>query len=105
MKKFKIISIVLVSIAIFGFSNSLYAGPFNGVADNEVDALGYYYIITGGKFPTGPIPNGDNASGGTFRYLLDDPGWGGGIRSMVGRRMIGSQIMPVSPLPSKMVNL
>jgi len=50
--------------------------PFTGAADNERDDLDYYYINTGGKFPTGTIPNGDNASGGTIRYLLDDPGWG-----------------------------
>ena len=49
---------------------------FNGHGDDQTDALGYYYIITGGKFPTGNIPNGDNASGGTFRFLADDPAWG-----------------------------
>lgn len=49
---------------------------FNQQGDNERDDLGYYYAITGGKFPTGPVPNGDNASGGTFRFLLDDPAWG-----------------------------
>ena len=52
-------------------------GAFDGTPDNERDDLGYYYLITGGKFPTGTIPNGDNASGGTIRFLLDDPGWGG----------------------------
>ncbi len=52
------------------------AAEFNGAADNERDDLGYYYAITGGKFPTGNIPNGDNASGGTFRWLSDDPSWG-----------------------------
>jgi hypothetical protein len=50
--------------------------PFNGGPDTMRDDLDYYYIITGGKFPTGTIPNGDNASGGTFRFLTDDPGWG-----------------------------
>lgn len=58
----------------------LLAGPglanFDGQADNQRDDLGYYYAITGGKFPTGNSPNGDNATGGTFRYLLDDPSWG-----------------------------
>ena len=48
----------------------------DGVADNERDDLDYFYVVTGGKFPTGNMPNGDNASGGTFRYLVDDPGWG-----------------------------
>jgi hypothetical protein len=50
---------------------------FNGHAENQIDTHGYYYIITGGLFPTGTTPNGDNASGGTFRYLTDDPTWGG----------------------------
>lgn len=51
--------------------------PFNGSADNPTDEDGYYYALTGGKFPTGDIPNGDNASGGTFRFILDDSSWGG----------------------------
>lgn len=49
--------------------------PFDGQADNMEDV--YYYTITGGIFPTGTIPNGDNASGGTFRFILDEPAWGG----------------------------
>lgn len=48
----------------------------NGVGDNQTDVYGYYYAITGGLFPTGNAPNGDNASGGTFRYMTDDPAWG-----------------------------
>lgn len=48
----------------------------NGAGDNQTDVYGYYYAITGGKFPTGSTPNGDNASGGTFRYMTDDPAWG-----------------------------
>ena len=53
-----------------------WADAFNGGPDYEVDSLGYYYAMTGGLFPTGNIPNGDNASGGTFRFLTDDPAWG-----------------------------
>jgi hypothetical protein len=64
----------------FGFffviSSAVLAGTFNGVSDNQRDDLGYYYAMTGGLFPTGTIPNGDNASGGTFRYLTDSPDWG-----------------------------
>lgn len=48
----------------------------DGAADNERDDLDYFYVMTGGLFPNGNIPNGDNASGGTFRYLVDDPYWG-----------------------------
>jgi hypothetical protein len=54
----------------------LYASGIDGQPDHERDDLGYYYQITGGKFPTGTTPNGDNGSGGTFRFLLDDPAWG-----------------------------
>ena len=49
---------------------------FNGQADLQVDAYGYYYEVSGGLFPTGKTPNGDNASGGTLRYLSDEPLWG-----------------------------
>lgn len=52
------------------------AALFNGVSDNAMSSLGYYYAMTGGKFPTGNIPNGDNGStlnGGTFRFVTDDP--------------------------------
>jgi hypothetical protein len=52
------------------------SAPFDGAGDNQTDSYGYYYTITGGKFPTGLIPNGDNASGGTFRFILDEPAWG-----------------------------
>lgn len=52
------------------------AAPFNGVSEFQDDSQGYYYMITGGKFPTGSVPNGDNGStpnGGTFRFVTDDP--------------------------------
>ena len=76
--RFSIMVIVslLVAAIVCSFSSGSYAAPFNGAGENQTDALGYYYIITGGKFPTGTTPNGDNASGGTFRFLIDDPAWG-----------------------------
>lgn len=52
---------------------------FNGAAEHQNDNVGYYYAITGGLFPTGTSPNGDNASGGTFRRIYDDPAWGGSV--------------------------
>ncbi|MHB1034823.1 MAG: hypothetical protein ACYC35_11140 [Pirellulales bacterium] len=61
---------------VAGVVGSAGAAVFNGAGDNQRDDLGYYYIVTGGKFPTGTTPNGDNASGGTFRFLTDDPAWG-----------------------------
>lgn len=44
----------------------------NGVSENGTNQYGYYYAISGGLFPTGNLPNGDNGSGGTFRFLVDD---------------------------------
>ena len=74
MKKLiTICAVVTVILVLNGYS---FAAPFNGAGDNETDAFGNYYIITGGLFPTGTTPNGDNASGGTFRFLTDDPAWG-----------------------------
>ena len=75
-KKLGVSSLVVVALLL---SAVAYAGNFNGVGDNETDLFGYYYAITGGQFPTGTTPNGDNASGGTFRYITDDPAWGASI--------------------------
>jgi hypothetical protein len=72
-----LITLCLVTAVIMAMSGPTKAGSvFNGQGDNETDSFGYYYIMTGGLFPTGPIPNGDNASGGTFRFIIDDPVWG-----------------------------
>lgn len=70
--------IAVLALAVVGLTTvpTFAAVVFNGGPENEIDALGYYYVITGGKFPTGTTPNGDNASGGTFRYITDDPAWG-----------------------------
>lgn len=65
--------VLLASFVSVASANS----TFDGQADNATSSYGYYYAITGGKFPTGDTPNGDNASGGTFRFLLDSPDWGG----------------------------
>ncbi|MCP4248712.1 MAG: hypothetical protein GY778_16835 [bacterium] len=67
---------VLMTIFAITAVNSANA-DFNGHSENTTDAHGYYYAMTGGKFPTGTTPNGDNASGGTFRFVTDDPvAWG-----------------------------
>lgn len=69
---------IIATAAVFLFAAPVFAGEIlNGVEENGTDAYGYYYIMTGGKFPTGTIPNGDNGSGGTFRFLVDTPAWGG----------------------------
>ncbi len=71
---------IVVSCTLFalgsGLSAAANAASFNGTPDYGIDSLGYYYTITGGQFPTGTTPNGDNASGGTFRFLTDDSDWG-----------------------------
>jgi hypothetical protein len=69
----------LTAIACMALAGSAYGSAFNGHGEYQTDTYGYYYIMTGGQFPTGPIPNGDNASGGTFRFITDDPDWGYGI--------------------------
>lgn len=70
----RLITVCAVTLAVCG--GLAHAGIFDGQADNQRGDLGYYYAITGGLFPTGTTPNGDNASGGTFRYITDDPAWG-----------------------------
>lgn len=57
-------------------TNAMAYPALNGQGDYQTDAYGYYYAVSGGLFPTGTTPNGDNASGGTFRFLTDDPAWG-----------------------------
>ncbi|MCL5103452.1 MAG: PEP-CTERM sorting domain-containing protein [Armatimonadetes bacterium] len=69
-------ALVLACLCGFVLATSAFSAPFNGVGDNQTDLYGNYYTITGGKFPTGTTPNGDNASGGTFRFILDDSAWG-----------------------------
>jgi hypothetical protein len=50
--------------------------PLDGGPDFQIDNLGYYYMLTGSQFPNGQSYNGDNASGGTLRFLTDDSEWG-----------------------------
>jgi hypothetical protein len=76
MKKFVIFVGLSFLVALLISSNVWADSAFNGQADYQTDAHGYYYIITGGLFPTGTTPNGSSASGGTFRYITDDPTWG-----------------------------
>ncbi len=67
---------VILALLTLAVSVGALSTQFNGAPDNQIDQLGYYYVMTGGNFQTGDIPNGDNASGGTFRFLTDDPSWG-----------------------------
>ena len=69
--------VALAAFAVLAPAGAAFAYPtFNGHGDNEIDSLGYYYAVSGGLFPTGNTPNGDNASGGTMRFVTDDPAWG-----------------------------
>jgi len=79
---------------VMAFAASLCASAvsFDGAGDFQTDEYGYYYAITGGRDPgqtyvdgngdswsIGGDPgeiNGNNGSGGTFRYLTDDSAWG-----------------------------
>jgi hypothetical protein len=54
------------------FSSTAFA-VMDGQVDNSTDAYGLYYQITGGKFVNGQTYTGNNASGGVFRYIHDDP--------------------------------
>lgn len=84
----KLYSIGLVTM--FAVSLSAGAASFDGAGDFQTGDYGYYYAMTGGLDPgqiyidgngdswsIGPGGiNGNNGSGGTFRYMTDDPVWG-----------------------------
>jgi len=53
----------------------VWAAGFDGQGDNQIDAYGYYYAITGGKFPNGQTVTGVKATGGSMKFILDDPVW------------------------------
>ena len=75
MRKLFLILVTSAVVALFsGLAMAQF--EFDGEPDNSLDSFGYYYGITGGLFPTGNIPNGNNGSGGTFRYITDYPDWG-----------------------------
>jgi hypothetical protein len=77
LTKGRVIFVCALFAACVGLSTAANGGAFNGTSDNGIDAYGWYYTITGGQFPTGTTPNGDNGSGGTFRFVTDDPvAWG-----------------------------
>ncbi len=75
-----VVGLVLLALCASG---ALASTTFDGEGDWQLSTYGYYYAITGGKFPTGTTPNGDNASGGTFRFVTDDPAWGYAIDTWI----------------------
>ncbi|MCC7349954.1 MAG: PEP-CTERM sorting domain-containing protein [Phycisphaerales bacterium] len=69
--------IACAAAAAVGLGQLVQGAALNGADDYGTDSHGYYFAISGGQFPTGSTPNGDNASGGTYRFLVDDAvGWG-----------------------------
>ncbi len=68
MKK---LMIVCAAAGILLVINSTAQAVMNGHIDNSTDAFDRYYQITGGKFVNGQTYNGDNASGGVFRFIHD----------------------------------
>ncbi len=74
MKNLKICIFVMLLATMF--CGLTIAAPFDQQADNQRDDLGYYYVITGGKFPNGQTVNGLKTSGGSMNYILDAPDWG-----------------------------
>lgn len=69
-------SVGILLVSLFIIPSGSFASVFNGHADYTTGAYDYYYFISGGKFPGSTVPNGDNASGGVFRFITDDADWG-----------------------------
>jgi len=63
--------ILFAAAGIILVINSTSLAVMDGQIDNSTDAHGRYYQITGGKFVNGQTYNGDNASGGVFRFIHD----------------------------------
>ncbi len=47
---------LVTALLIVVCSSSAIADVFDGQGDNQRGDLGYYYAMTGGKFPTGTTP-------------------------------------------------
>jgi hypothetical protein len=63
---------ICVVTGFFLFTGLSYAGSdFNGSIDYNTEAFGNYAFISGGLFVNGQTYNGDNASGGVFRFIHD----------------------------------
>ncbi|KKL15435.1 hypothetical protein LCGC14_2505610 [marine sediment metagenome] len=65
-------TVVLVSVGMLIGGIGAEAAIFNGAADNQIDSLGYYYVITGGKFVNGQTVTGKKDTGGSMAFVLDD---------------------------------
>ena len=65
--KRSMIAVCVIAVMSAGLARA----EMNGNIDYSTDTFGRYYQITGGKFVNGQTYNGDNASGGVFRYIHD----------------------------------
>jgi hypothetical protein len=63
--------VIFVAVCIFLAVSSTSQAVMNGHIDYSTDHFGRYYQITGGIFTNGQTYNGDNASGGVFRFIHD----------------------------------
>ncbi|MBN1806655.1 MAG: hypothetical protein JW837_15510 [Sedimentisphaerales bacterium] len=70
MKRKVLITVCVVAGLLLAASNAAQA-VMDGQIDYSMDTYGRYYQITGGIFVNGQTYNGDNASGGVFRFIHD----------------------------------
>lgn len=66
---------IICIITLCALVSPLWAAPFDQQADYQREDIGYYYAITGGKFPNGQTVNGQKTSGGSMAFVLDAPDW------------------------------
>lgn len=71
MKRWSCRFVVLLFVGLGQASGAV----FDGAGDNQRDDLGYYYVITGGKFVNGQTVTGKKTTGGSMAFVLDDPAW------------------------------
>lgn len=66
---------ICIVIAVLMAETSTSFAIMDGQGDKQRDDLGYYYVITGGKFPNGQTVTGKKDTGGSMAFILDDPVW------------------------------
>lgn len=65
------LTVICLTACIFLTVSNTSLAVMNGHIDYSTDHFGRYYQITGGIFTNGQTYNGDNASGGVFRFIHD----------------------------------
>lgn len=74
MKQMRLLAGFVACAALVATSVAAPNFTFNGAADYGLGS--YYYTIQGGKALPGTTRNGDNGSGGVYRFLTDEPTYG-----------------------------